>query len=169
MRISIRGNSVTLSGSVALYATREEAEEQVGHIRGIGLVHNEIQVDTPAIPDAKLQKNLETAMAARIDRRLGFVPDFSGLISVHVHSGVVILEGHLPSVQLERDVFDAVAQTKGVREIIDHIQSGSNPELDTLRTPGLGTDAGAAAGNMQGPSVGTGIHRCDHAVKDDRA
>lgn len=48
VQITVRGNTVTLTGSVALYSTREDAEDQVRQIRGIGTIRNEIQVDTPA-------------------------------------------------------------------------------------------------------------------------
>lgn len=83
--------------------------------------------------------NLEIAMAARLYRRLGSLPDLPNLISVHAHNGIVILQGRLPSMQLQHDVFDAVAQTNDVREIIDRIQLGFNPVLVPVWSPDLGT------------------------------
>ena len=139
VRVSLSGNAVTLSGSVALYATREEAEDQVRRIRGIDIVSNEIQVDTPAIPDRKLERNVEIAMTTNIHRRIGTVPNLPDLISVHVHTGVVILEGNLPNMQLRHDVFEAVANTKGVREIVDRIKLGPNPVLISVWPPVFGT------------------------------
>jgi len=139
VRVSHSGNAVTLTGSVALYATREEAEGQVRRIRGLDIINNEIQVDTPAIPDRKLERNLEIAITTNIHRRIGTVPNLSDLISLHVHSGVVILEGDLPNMQLGHDVFEAVAYTKGVREIADRIKLGPNPVLISVWPPDFGT------------------------------
>jgi hypothetical protein len=47
--------------------------------------------------------------------------------------------------QLQRDVFYAIAQTKGVREIIDRTQPGSNPELVSVWPPDYGTGEARSA------------------------
>lgn len=139
VRVSTHGNAVTLTGSVALYATSEEAVSRVERIRGIGIVRNDIQVDTSAIPDPKLQANLEIAVTATLHRQLRSVPNLSDVISVQVHSGVVILDGDLPNMQLKQAIFDAVAHTQGVRGITDSIRLQSNPELLSVWPPEFDT------------------------------
>jgi len=127
VQVSVRGSVVTLTGTVDLYATREAAEDQVGHIRGIGTLQNEIQVVTPAIPDGKLRANVEESITGRLYRGRGYRPN----ISIDAHHGVVSLSGYVPSPQLGHDLLEAVAHTRGVREIVNQLQLRSNPKVDS--------------------------------------
>ena len=124
VQVSVRGSVVTLTGTVDLYVTREAAEDKVSRIRGIA-IQNEIRVVTPAIPDGQLRANVEEAMAGRLHRH----PNISRSLSIDAHKGVVSLGGYVPSPQLAHDLFEAVAHTMGVREIVNRIQL--NPVVDS--------------------------------------
>jgi osmotically-inducible protein OsmY len=139
VQVSVRGDAVFLTGSVSLYANRREAEEQVRRVRGVRSVRDAIIVETPTIPDRRLQRSLETAVARTLYQRLGSLPNLSDLVSIHVHRGTVTLKGRLPSLLLQQDVFDVVADTTGVREIDDRIKLGSSPALVSVWPTDFGT------------------------------
>lgn len=125
VQVSVRGSVVTLTGTVDLYATREAAEDQVGRIQGVVAIQNEIRVVTPAIPDDQLRANVEESMTGRHRPR----------ISIDVHNGVVSLDGYVSSPQMGHDLFEAVARTRGVREIINRIQLRYNPDSSWASAP----------------------------------
>ncbi len=127
VQASVRGSVVTLTGSVGLYVTREAAEDQVGRIRGIDAIQNEIRVVTPAIPDDKLRADVEESIAGSFHHRLGHLHN----ISIDAHNGVVSLNGYVPSPQTEHDFVEAVARTRGVREIVNQLLLRSNPKVDS--------------------------------------
>lgn len=132
VQASVRGPVVTLTGTVDLYAAREAAEDQVGRIRGIIAIQNGIRVVTPAIPDDKLLANVEESMVVSFCLRLGYLPNISHFLSIDAHNGVVSLGGYVPSPPLAHDLFEAVAHTRGVREIVDRIQlRPQNPVVDS--------------------------------------
>jgi osmotically-inducible protein OsmY len=112
-----RGPVVTLTGTVNLYATRVAAQDKVGRIRGINAIENKIRVVTPAIPDDKLRANVEESMAGRLHRHK--IPKS---LFIDVHDGVVSVDGYVRSPQLADDIFEAVEQTTGVREVVNRIQ-----------------------------------------------
>jgi hyperosmotically inducible periplasmic protein len=131
VRKSVAGSVVTLTGTVDLYAAREAAEDEIGRIRGISAIQNEIRIVTPAIPDDKLRANVEESMAGIFYRRLGYLPNISRFLSIDARNGVVSLSGYVPSLQMAHDLFEATAHTRGVREIVNQMQLHSNPVVDS--------------------------------------
>jgi len=113
---------VTLTGTVDLYATREAAEDQAGRIRSVVAIQNKIRVVTPAIQDDKLRANVEESITGSFYRRSRHLPNISHFLSIDVHNGVVSLGGYVTSPQMGHDLFEAVARTRGVREIVNRIQ-----------------------------------------------
>jgi hyperosmotically inducible periplasmic protein len=130
VQASVRGAVVILTSTVDLYATREEAEEQVSRIRGIGAIQNEIRVVTSAIPDDELRARVEES----IYRGHGYRPDISHSLFIGAHNGVVSLGGYVSSPQMGHDLLEAVAHTRGVREIVNRVQLRSNPGVDSSWT-----------------------------------
>ena len=76
---------------------------------------------------SKLRANVEESITGRFYRGRGYRPN----ISIDAHNGVVSLSGYVPSPQLGPDLLEAVAHTRGVREIVNQIQLRSNPKVDS--------------------------------------
>ena len=59
------GRNVVLTGTVDLYADKEEADNRVHHVKGVKGVENEIQVAGPTVEDATLRDKLAKELAYR--------------------------------------------------------------------------------------------------------
>lgn len=139
VQISIRGNIVTLTGTVNRFRKVGDAEEAVSRIHGIGVIHNEIQVAGPTVPDAELRKKVTAAMAYSVYKYVGYLPDFSKMIDIQVQDGVVLLSGSVSGDQLAADIYRSVAATGGVKNLIDRIQVAPGSPLAPKGTGDMGT------------------------------
>ncbi len=119
VQVSVQNGVVTLSGNVDLVATRLNAEMKVRHVKGIGAIRDDIQVNGPEIADPQLQVKLQKAIAYGL---LGYVPVAFQAISVQVHDGVVSLGGHAAGPVAASDALAIVENTRGVKDVIDEIQ-----------------------------------------------
>lgn len=128
VQVSVHGGVVTLSGTVALLDTKEQADKKAHHAAGKMAISNEIQVMGPEVSDAELQKKLVSAITYS---RIGY-PSQSSLairdvtpfnaISVGVQNGVVTLGGHAADPVSADDAVSIANQTPGVKDVINDIQ-----------------------------------------------
>lgn len=119
IQVSVENGVVTLTGSVDLLQTKLNADMKVRHVKGIGAIRDEIQVNGPEIPDQQLQAKLQRAITYQL---WGQVPVQFQAISVQVNNGVVTLGGHAAGPVAAADAVAVVTNTKGVRDVIDDIQ-----------------------------------------------
>jgi hyperosmotically inducible periplasmic protein len=119
IQVSVQNGIVTLSGNADLYATKIAADQKVRHVKGIGAVRDQIQVNAAGIPDQKLQAKLSKAITYEL---WGEVPVQFQAIAVQVQNGVVNRSGHAAGPVAAADAVAVVANTKGVRDVIDNIQ-----------------------------------------------
>lgn len=119
IQASVQNGVVTLSGTVDVFAAKLNAEQKVRHVHGVGAIRDEIQVGGPEIPDQELQKKLQKAIAYGL---WGYVPVQFQSISVQVNHGVVTLGGFAAGPIAASDAVAIVANTKGVKDVIDNIQ-----------------------------------------------
>ncbi len=124
---SVQGGVVTLTGSVDLLATKLNADQKVRHVKGVGAIRDEIQVNGPEIPDQQLQAKLLHDIAYNL---MGYVPVQFQAISVQVHNGVVLLGGHAAGPVAASDAVAVVENTKGVKDLIDDLQVDPVSEID---------------------------------------
>lgn len=128
VQVSVQDNVVTLSGTVDLLDSKEQADRKAHHAAGKMAIRNEIQVMGPEVSDAELQKKLVSAITYS---RVGY-PSQSSLairdvtpfnaISVSVQNGVVTLGGHAADPVSADDAIAIVSHTPGVKDVIDDIQ-----------------------------------------------
>ena len=118
VRISVESGVVTLSGKVDRCLARLDALQMTSRIRGVQAIEDKIQVAGPRIADERLKAYLEKMIAERTRKLGGFG---FGSISVGVRDGVVTLSGNAAK-QLAGPVAAAVAQTTGVKNLIDRVQ-----------------------------------------------
>lgn len=119
VQVSVQNGTVTLTGTVGLFSQKLTAESKLRHVHGVGAVRDEIQVAGPEIPDPQLEAKLQKAIAYGL---LGYVPVAFQAIGVQVHNGAVLLSGHAAGPIAASDAVAIVANTKGVKDIVDDIQ-----------------------------------------------
>jgi osmotically-inducible protein OsmY len=128
---TVQGDNVTLTGTVALYADKEDADNKVHHVRGIKGVDNEIVIAAPPVEDAALRDKLAKGLAYD---RVGYGTTAFNSISIGVHEGVVTLAGTVYGPPDKDSAVSLVAHTPGVKDIIDNLEVAPvSPMDDRLR------------------------------------
>lgn len=131
IQASVQNGVVTLTGTVDLVATKINADQKVHHVHGVTAVRNDIQVAGSEISDAELQQKLQKAITYDM---VGYGTTAFDAITVQVQNGVVTLGGHAYGPVDASDAVAIVANTKGVRDVIDNIQVDPvSPNDDRIR------------------------------------
>jgi osmotically-inducible protein OsmY len=123
---SVKGGMVTLQGSVDSYKAKLDAEKAARKADHVASVRDLIQVNAPAVSDAKLQEKI--AKTLRYERA-GFTNVFDAYM-VGVKDGVVTIAGEAYSPYDKQVALDDVANTKGVRDVIDQVKVSPNSIFD---------------------------------------
>jgi len=118
VRVALNDGVATLSGTVALYEYKVDAERKVLHAKGVTAIRNQIEVAGNAVSDAELQKKLSDKLAYD---RVGFGHMFDA-IALNVNNGVVTLGGHAHNYVNRDSALGIVATTPGVKDMIDNIE-----------------------------------------------
>lgn len=124
---TVQGGVVTLTGNVDVVATKVNADQKVRHVKGVGAIRDEIQVNGPEIPDDQLQQKVLKDITNQL---WGYVPIQFQAISVQVHNGVVILGGHAAGPIAASDALAVAENEKGVKDVIDNIQVDPVSDID---------------------------------------
>jgi hyperosmotically inducible periplasmic protein len=127
VQVSVQNGIVNLTGGVDVVADKFSADQKTHHVKGVGAVDNNIQVNTAEVPDQQLQAKLNKAITYDL---WGNVPVQFQAISVEVQNGVVTLGGHAAGPVAAADAFAVVAYTKGVHDVINNIQIDPVSDFD---------------------------------------
>jgi osmotically-inducible protein OsmY len=127
VQVSVQGGIATLTGSVDLVDTKMNADQKVHHVKGIQGIRNQIQVGGPDIPDPQLQDKLVKAVSYD---RVGYGTTPYNSISIAVQNGVVTLGGYAFGPQDAASAVSLVANTKGVKDVIDDITVNPPSPMD---------------------------------------
>jgi osmotically-inducible protein OsmY len=119
IQASVQGGVVTLTGTVDLVATKLNADQKAHHAHGVMAVRNDIEVAGSEMPDAQLQEKLQKAITYDM---VGYGTTAFDAITVQVQNGVATLGGHAYGPVDASDAVAIVANTKGVRDVMDNIQ-----------------------------------------------
>ncbi len=129
--IAVRDGNVVLTGSVADYAAKEQADNKAHHVRGVRGVDNEIQVGGEHVDDAALRDRLAKELA---EYRVGYGTNAFNAINLGVENGVVTLGGTVYGPTDKSDALSIVANTPGVRDVVDDLKVAPiSPMDDALR------------------------------------
>jgi osmotically-inducible protein OsmY len=135
LRVTVHQGTVTLEGTVASWAERQEAGLLAGEVRGVRAVTNTLVVQYPHTrPDAAIQRDVATTLAR--DVYLTGLP-----IAATVQNGVVTLMGEVATVYQQERAGDAarlVWNVTGVNNDLLVTQRGSIGTRQKSPTP---TDA----------------------------
>lgn len=119
VQVSVDVNGIaTLTGTVALYEYKADAQKRVHNVKGIVAVRNNIEVAGPNISDRELQDKLVEKLSYD---RVGYGNVFNA-ISVRVENGVAILGGHART-DVDKDSAIALVSTQpGVKDVVAEIE-----------------------------------------------
>jgi osmotically-inducible protein OsmY len=127
----VQDGNVTLTGTVDLYAEKEDLDKKVHHVKRVKGVDNEVQVGGPTVEDAALRSKL--AKALEYDR-VGYGTTAFNSITLGVQNGVVTLGGTVYGPNDKNSALSAVENTPGVKDVVDNIEVAPlSPMDDRLR------------------------------------
>jgi hyperosmotically inducible protein len=130
VQVSVQSGIVTLTGTVPLYADKQDAEKRVGKVKNVVSVVNDIQVQAGETTDQQLADRIGKQLAYD---RVGYGNAFNA-ITVSVNNGVVTLGGHALGPVAKESALNLAKRTPGVQNVIDKIQVDPlSPMDDQLR------------------------------------
>jgi osmotically-inducible protein OsmY len=118
VQIAVQSGVVTLSGSVNLYADKQDAEKQAGKVKNVVSVVNDIQVQAGETTDQQLADRIGKQLAYD---RVGYGNAFNA-ITVSVNNGVATLGGHALGPVAKESALNLAKRTPGVQNVVDKIQ-----------------------------------------------
>jgi hyperosmotically inducible periplasmic protein len=127
VQVSVQNGIATLTGSVDVYDAKARADQKAHHVKGVQGVRNNIEVAGPEIPDAQLEEKLVKAVSYD---RVGYGTTPFNSISVAVQNGVVTLGGYAFGPVDAASAVALVANTKGVRDVVDNITVNPPSPMD---------------------------------------
>jgi osmotically-inducible protein OsmY len=127
IQASVQNGVATLTGTVDLVATKINADQKVHHVKGVTAVRNDVEVAGAEVPDQQLQQKLTKAITYDL---WGNVPIQFQAITVQVQNGVATVGGHAAGPVAAADAIAVVANTKGVKDVVDNIQVDPVSDFD---------------------------------------
>jgi osmotically-inducible protein OsmY len=124
---SVQGGSVVLTGTVQLYADKEDADNRVHHVKKVRAVDNGIEVAGPAVEDVTLRDKLAKALSYD---RVGYGTTAFNSITIGVQSGVVTLGGTVYGPPDKASALSLVENTPGVKDVVDNLEVAPTSPLD---------------------------------------
>ena len=131
IQASVQNGVVTLTGTVDVVANKINADQKVHHVKGVTAVRNDIEVEGAEVSDQQLQEKLLKAITYDM---VGYGTTPFDAITVQVQNGVATLGGHAYGPVDASDAVAIVANTKGVKDLVDNIQVDPvSPNDDRIR------------------------------------
>jgi hyperosmotically inducible protein len=132
---AVKNGIVTLTGTVDVYATKEDAEHKIHHKKGVNAVQNIIQVqaggNSAEISDVDLRNKLAEKLAYD---RVGYGTTAFNSFTIGVQNGVVTLGGTAYGPTDKDSAVSLVAHYPGVKDVIDNIDVAPlSPNDDRIR------------------------------------
>ena len=117
---TVQGPNVTLTGTVDLYADKEDADRRIHHVKGVKWVDNDIRVAGSSVEDVTLRDKLAEQLSYD---RVGYGTTAFNSITIGVQHGVVTLGGTVYGPPDKDSAISLVAHTPGVKDIIDNLEA----------------------------------------------
>jgi hyperosmotically inducible periplasmic protein len=131
IQATVQNGEVTLRGSVDFYADKESADSRVHHVKKVKGVDNLIEVAGPRVEDVTLRNKIANSLATD---RVGYGTTAFNSLTVAVQNGVVTLGGTVYGPPDKDSALSLVANTAGVKDIVDNIEVAPiSPMDDQLR------------------------------------
>lgn len=132
VQVDVQNGVVMLSGSVALYSAKEDADHKAHHRKNVASVRNMIEVTGGAeVSDAALREKLSKAL---VYDRVGYGTTAFNNIELGVQNGVVTLRGTVYGPSDKSSAIALVENTAGVRDVVDELEvAPTSPNDDRIR------------------------------------
>ncbi len=133
VKTAVSNGIVTLTGTVDVYATKEDAEHRIHHKKGVVAVHNMIEVGRgdSSISDNELRSKLAEKLAYD---RVGYGTTAFNSFTIGVQDGVVTLGGVAYGPTDKDSAVSLVSHYPGVKDVIDNIEVAPlSPNDDRIR------------------------------------
>jgi osmotically-inducible protein OsmY len=130
VQVSVQNGIASLSGTVAVYEDKADADKRAHKVKGVEAVRNDIQVAGPIVPDQQLQSKLGEKLEYD---QVGYGNVFNA-ISIGVQNGVVTLGGHALSYNARDSALALVSTYPGVKDVVDDVEvDPASPMDDQIR------------------------------------
>ncbi|HEY5382637.1 MAG TPA: BON domain-containing protein [Acidobacteriaceae bacterium] len=127
IHVQVEGGVVHLTGQVDRYADKADAEKKIQKMHAAN-VRDDISVaGSGSVSDEELAQKLGKALM--YDRQ-GYGTQVFNSITLQVHDGVVTLGGVVYGPPDKESALDLAKNTKGVRDVVDHIQVAPVSPMD---------------------------------------
>jgi hyperosmotically inducible protein len=129
VQVAVQNGEVTLSGTVALYSAKEDADKKAHHRKGVQSVRNVIEVagGGEMNNDAALREKLSKGLAYD---RVGYGTTAFNNIELGVQNGVVTLRGTVYGPADKDSALSLVENTPGVRDVVDELDVAPVSPMD---------------------------------------
>lgn len=130
VKASVQSGVATLTGSVKVYADKQDAEKRIQKVKNLQSVVNDIEVQAGETTDQQLADKIGKQLAYD---RVGYGNAFNA-IEVSVSNGVATLSGHALGPVAKSSALNLASHTPGVTNVVDKIQvDPPSPFDDQLR------------------------------------
>lgn len=130
VQAAVENGIAHLTGTVKVYADKQEAEKRVSKVKNLQSVVDDIQVQAGETSDQQLADKIGKQLAYD---RVGYGNAFNA-IDVSVNNGVVTLSGHALGPVAKQSALNLASHTPGVTNVVDKVQvDPPSPMDDELR------------------------------------
>jgi osmotically-inducible protein OsmY len=130
VQATVENGIAHLTGTVKVYADKQDAEKRISKIKNLQSVVNDIQVEAGETTDQQLADKIAKQLAYD---RVGYGNAFNA-IEASVNNGVVTLSGHALGPVAKQSALNLASHTPGVTNVVDKIQvDPPSPMDDELR------------------------------------
>jgi osmotically-inducible protein OsmY len=128
VHVEVHNGVVQLTGQVDRYADKADAQKRIEKMHEAASIENQINVAGGTnVSDDQLYQKLGKALAYD---RAGY-PDFPfNELTLQVHNGVVTVGGVVAQPVAKDSALGLIANTPGVRDVVDHIQVAPVSPMD---------------------------------------
>ena len=135
VRAVVKNGMVSLSGTVDVYATKEDAEHKNHHKKGVTAVHNMIEVRPGGSAAEVSDMELRSRLAEKLTYdRVGYGTTAFNSFTIGVQNGVVTLGGVAYGPVDKDSAVSVVAHYPGVKDVVDDIEVAPvSPNDDRIR------------------------------------
>jgi len=132
---AVKNGMVTLTGTVDVYASKEDAEHKIHHKSGVTAVHNMITVQTGGAAAELTDEALRDKLAEKLAYdRVGYGTTAFNSFTIGVQGGVVTLGGTAYGPTDKDSAISLVSHYPGVKDVIDNVEVAPlSPNDDRIR------------------------------------
>ena len=127
VKVAVANGVVTLTGTVGIYAEKDDADKKVHHRKNVKGVENEIQVAGPVVEDSTLRNKLAEKLAYD---RVGYGTTAFNALTIGVQNGVVTLGGVAYGPVDKSSAVGLVENYPGVKDVVDNIEVAPVSPMD---------------------------------------